>query len=298
MSESRTSSNEDCATRGRVSTKRGKVEGRRQGIFWLLTIPHHHFVPFLPSGCVWITGQLERGDNNGNGDGFLHWQFVVAFAKKTSLGGVRSTFGSFHAELTYSSAAVDYCHKEATGILGTKFELGVKPIQRNSKTDWESVWTAATVGDLTIIPASIRVQSYRTLRSISTDFAKPLAIVREVYVYWGPTATGKSRSAWSEAGVDAYPKDPKSKFWCGYRDQEHVVIDEFRGDIDIAHLLRWLDRHPVIVEVKGGAQVFKAKKIWITSNLDPRRWYPTLDDLTNEALMRRLKITHFDGLSK
>jgi len=34
----------------------------------------------------------------------------------------------------------------------------------------------------------------------------------------------------------------------GYRGQEHVVFDEFRGGIDISHVLRWFDRYPVIVE--------------------------------------------------
>lgn len=66
------------------------------------------------------------------------------------------------------------------------------------------------------------------------------------------------------------------------------------GCIDIAHLLRWLDRYPVIVEVKGGSQVLKAECIWITSNLDPRSWYPDLDQETLAALLRRLNITHFN----
>lgn len=105
---------------------------------------------------------------------------------------------------------------------------------------------------------------------------------------------GKSRLAWEEAGMDAYPKDPRTKFWCGYRDHEHVVIDEFRGGIDIAHMLRWLDRYPVIVEVKGGAQVLKAKKVWITSNLEPKFWYPDADAATVDALMRRLNIVNME----
>lgn len=225
----------------------------------------------------------------------MHWQFVVALAKKESLKGIVAIFGkSGHYELTYSNTgSSNYVQKDDSCIVGTRFELGVKPIQRNSKIDWESVWVAATLGNLMQVPASIRVQSYRTLRAISTDHAAAVAVDREVYVYWGKTGTGKSRQAWDEAGMDAYPKDPRSKFWCGYRDHRHVIIDEFRGGINESHLLRWLDRYPVIVEVKGGAVVFKAEKIWITSNLDPRCWYPELDSDTNDALIRRLKITHF-----
>jgi len=117
---------------------------------------------------------------------------------------------------------------------------------------------------------------------------------RRCFVYWGNTGTGKSRSAWASAGMEAYPKIPTSKFWDGYAGHEHVVIDEFRGGIDIAHVLRWFDRYPVIVETKGAAVVLRAKTIWITSNLHPRDWYPTLDYLSYQALERRLEITEFE----
>jgi len=75
--------------------------------------------------------------------------------------------------------------------------------------------------------------------------------------------------------------------------QKHVIIDEFRGGIDIGHMLRWLDRYPVIVEVKGSSTVLKAETIWITSNIHPKDWYPDLDEETKSALMRRLEVTHF-----
>jgi len=114
-------------------------------------------------------------------------------------------------------------------------------------------------------------------------------------VFWGTSGTGKSRRAWEEAGIQAYPKDPRTKFWDGYRGQEHVVLDEFRGDIDIAHILRWFDRYPVIVEVKGAATVLAAKKIWITSNISPDSWYPTLDAETKAALRRRFsQVIHYN----
>lgn len=202
-------------------------------------------------------------------------------------------FGSFHAELSRSEAAASYVWKEDTSVPGTRFELGAKPFRRNSVTDWESVWSSAREGDLLSIPASVRVQSYRTLRAIGADFAQPLAMERTCSVFWGRTGTGKSLRAWTEGGLLAYPKDPRSKFWCGYCGQENVIIDEFRGGIDVGHLLRWLDRYPVIVEIKGGSVVLKAIKIWITSNISVESWYPDIDEETLLALRRRLNITHF-----
>lgn len=267
------------------------MTNRRQGIFWLLTIPAHEFLPYLPPDCQWILGQLERGTNTE----YLHWQIFVAFTSKKSIAGVKSCFGpSCHGELSRSSAAVSYVQKDDTYVIGTRFELGSKPISRNSKIEWESVWSAAVAGELSRIPASIRVQSYRALRAIGSDYAKPVGMERQCFVFWGRTGTGKSRRAWDEAGGDAYCKDPRTKFWDGYCGEEHVVCDEFRGGIDISHLLRWLDRYPVRVEIKGSSRPLAAKSIWFTSNLDPRDWYPTIDQETLNALLRRLNITHFN----
>ena len=98
------------------------------------------------------------------------------------------------------------------------------------------------------------------------------------------------RRAWEEAGLEAYAKDPRSKFWYGYRGEKKVIIDEFRGGIDVAHLLRWLDRYPVSVELKGSSRPLQAEQIWITSNLPPNKWYPDIDRETDQALLRRLHV--------
>jgi len=263
---------------------------RRQGIFWLLTIPAHDFTPYLPPPCSYIKGQLEEGAATG----YRHWQVVVAFKKKTSLRGVKDVFGeSVHAELSRSSAANAYCWKDETSLGGTRFELGTISFDRSKKTDWELVWSAAKSGDLGSIPPHCRVVNYGSIRRIGSDYSRAVAMERECFVFWGPTGTGKSRRAWDEASMEAYCKDPRTKFWDGYQMEENVVIDEFRGGIDIAHLLRWLDRYPVRVEIKGSSKPLAAKKIWITSNLDPAHWYLGTDQMTVDALLRRLQITEF-----
>jgi len=262
---------------------------RRQGIYWILTIPHHEFVPYLPASVTYIRGQLELG---GEGE-YLHWQVLVVFCKKESLLKVREIFGPAHAELSRSSAANEYVWKEDTRVAGTQFELGQLPFKRNSPTDWNAVWDAATTGDLTSIPCDVKIRCYNQLRRIGYDSVRPTAMERSCKVFWGTTGTGKSRLAWEQGGLQAYAKDPRTKWWDGYSGEENCIIDEFRGTIDIAHLLRWLDRYPVRVEVKGGAVPLCVTKYWITSNVDPRLWYPEIDPETLAALLRRMEITHF-----
>lgn len=260
-----------------------------QGRYFLLTIPQHLFTPYLPDAISYIKGQLEQGANTG----YLHWQVLVTYPKKVTLHAVKQLFGNeCHVELTRSSAANDYVWKDETAVQGTRFELGKLAVKRNSKEDWDAIWDSAKRGKLEEIPANIRVTSYNALSRIAKDYMQPIAKEKEVWVFWGPTGTGKSRRAWEEAGLEAYPKIPSSKFWDGYRGQEHVVIDEFTGEIGITHMLRWLDRYPVCVENKGGGCPLNASKIWITSNINPLEWYQNIPRSQVEALMRRLNVVH------
>lgn len=261
-----------------------------QARYWLLTIPHADFVPYLPPDVAHIIGQLERGNDTG----YLHWQVLVAFKKKLRLRSVKSIFGdSCHAEPSRSDAARSYVWKDDTAIANTRFELGQLPLRRGNSNDWDAIRQNAKRGRLDDIPGDIYCRLYGNLKKIAVDHIQPVAIERVVNVYWGRTGTGKSRRAWEEAGLDAFPKDPRTKFWDGYNGHRNVVIDEFRGGIDISHVLRWFDRYPVVVEIKGSSMVLKAENIWITSNRNPRDWYPELDEETVNALLRRLTITHF-----
>jgi len=181
-----------------------------QGHYWMLTVPGHEYTPYLPPTVAYSKGQLELGEG-----GFLHWQIVVAFDRSVRLGHVRKTYGPFHAELTRSDDALEYVWKEDTRVPGTQYELGRLKTKRNSKRDWDEVWGFAKDGLFEDIDKSIMVCHYRAIKSIRQDYLNPVSVEREVVVFWGSTGTGKSRRAWSEAGLQAYPKDPRTKFWDG-----------------------------------------------------------------------------------
>lgn len=266
-----------------------------QARYWLLTIPASDWsVPdAVPSNIQYLRGQRERGAESD----YEHWQLYVIFKRAVRLRAVKRAFcDTCHAEATRSAAAEQYVWKESTAIPDTQFERGSKPLHRNDHRDWDAIRAAAIVGDYSSIPSDVFVRNYNSLRRITADHMRPTPIERSCTVFWGRTGLGKSHRAWAEAGFDAYPKDPRTKFWDGYQGQQHVVMDEFRGAIDVSHMLRWLDKYPVIVEVKGSSVVLKATTIWITSNLHPKDWYKDLDEETRQALLRRLEIVHFDSL--
>nr|WAE42780.1 MAG: replication associated protein [Cressdnaviricota sp.] len=253
-----------------------------------MTIPDADFIPELPASCNWIKGQLEKAAS-----GFLHWQLVLSTKKKVRVTALKKIFPRAHIEPTRSAAAEAYVWKEDTSVAGTRFEFGSKLLKRNDPKDWEAVRGMARAGRLEDIDPDIYIRSYFQLQRIAVDHAKPVGMERECVVYWGTTGLGKSRRAWHECGLSAYPKDPNTKFWDGYKDHEHVVCDEFRGVINISNLLRWCDRYPVLVEIKGSSRVLCAKKIIFTSNIHPREWYVGLDNATIDALLRRLVIVEF-----
>jgi len=262
---------------------------RRQGIYWIGTIPRDDWEPSLPEGVAYIRGQPELGET-----GYRHWQVLVACKRKQSLRSIKRIFNGFgHWELSRSSAADDYVWKEDTRD-GEPFELGCRPLKRNDTTDWDKVRVDACAGTFDDIPADIFIRHYSSLCRIRADYLQPIAQERSCTVFWGATGTGKSRRAWQEAGISAYSKDPRTKFWCGYSGESSVIIDEFRGSVDIAHLLRWLDRYPCRVEIKGSSYPLMATHYWITSNLPPTMWYPELDTATYRALERRMNIIHID----
>lgn len=175
-----------------------------------------------------------------------------------------------------------------------KFEFGTLPVRRNNQHDWNQIRKDASTGNLEAIPSDIYIRYYQNLHRIRADNIQPTFRDTKVICYWGPTGTGKSHRSWTEATENAYSKDPRTKFWCGYQNQQNVIIDEFRGAIDISHILRWLDKYPVRVETKGSSRPLLATNFWITSNLHPSDWYPTIDAETLGALYRRLNIIFLD----
>nr|AOV86327.1 putative rep protein [uncultured virus] len=258
--------------------------------YYMLTIPEADFTrpETLIDGLIYMKGQLEQGEG-----GYRHWQMVVVSHKKCRASAIKRKFGSTcHVEITRSAAANEYVHKDDTCVdPETRFEVGRLPVNRNEQKDWDRIWESAKRGAIDEIPADVRVRSYKTIRQIEKDYMAPVAMERKVRVYWGTTGLGKSRRAWYEASMNAYPKSPTSIYWDGYQRHENVVIDEFRGGINISHVLRWFDRYPVCVECKFGACILNARNVWITSNINPSEWYPELDRETTQALLRRLEIT-------
>lgn len=261
-----------------------------QGKYWLLTIPHQHFVPYLPPGVTYIRGQLETGAENG----FLHWQVLACFNNRVRLSAVKHVFGEqAHCELSRSEAANLYVWKEETRVAGTQFELGALPLNRNNPDDWKRVKQLAKEGKLEDIPEDIYIRFYRTLKTIKRDFMVAPANLENVCGVWihGPPGVGKSHKARQDY-PNAYLK-PCNKWWDGYQEHENVILDDFDKNHECLghHLKIWTDKYSFIAETKGGAMQIRPKKVVVTSNYTIDQIFGT-DGVLTAALQRRFHVIY------
>lgn len=169
--------------------------------------------------------------------------------------------------------------------------MGTVPFKRNSKTDWESAKQLAKRGKLDDVPPDVYIKYYRTLKDIAKDnMSKPedLETCCGVWIY-GPPGVGKSHYARNEF-KDAYFK-MQNKWWCGYQNEENVILDDFDSKQLGHHLKIWADKYSFVAETKGYAINIRPKKFVVTSNYK-------IEDIFNEdaalceAIKRRFIVIH------
>lgn len=125
----------------------------------------------------------------------------------------------------------------------------------------------------------------------------------QTFVFWGDSRTGKSRKIAEMEGdenleMDAakvYIKNRKEDYFQQYVDHEVLVLDEYVGAstgerIKVDDLLRLLDGQPLSLSIKHESPRFAQwKRVYITSNIPPRLWFPGADKKQLEALYFRLE---------
>lgn len=88
---------------------------------------------------------------------------------------------------------------------------------------------------------------------------------------YGPSGSGKSHIAFS---VDEYFIKDNSHWWDGYRGEKIVIWDEFNSSkVDCENFLKWTDKYPTRVQVKGAYKALALELLITTANEDPRNWY-------------------------
>lgn len=252
-----------------------------------------YFREYFETGkAVYIVIGKEVGES-----GTPHLQGCIFLKNAISMRGLRKIFGSgLHWEVTRrEKASIDYCKKDGDYVEfgeynnapgkrndleeGCKSLLSHRSITR-FKSEHPTLWVKYPRGFSTLLERPTRCPS-------------EFPIVQWVY---GPTGVGKTRGVFEESikeGIDLWISNEDLKWFDGYEGQPWVLFDDFRADFCKFHtLLRYLDRYPVKVPIKGGFENWAPTKIFITSCHHPKDVYQKSEEDVQQLIRRITSIIH------
>ena len=239
----------------------------------------------------------------------LHLQGFVYFKDAKSFSAARKVMSGRHIEAAKAfDQAIEYCKGDYTNHEG-KYkpknkvfkEFGTKPAQ-GKRTDIDRTLAAIKEGNYTMRDIVSSATSYQSVRmaEIKFKYFEPARNwLPEVYWFYGPSGTGKTRSAW-EMCEAPYVCMASNKWWEGYDGHEDVIIDDYRPSFStFTELLRILDRYEYRVECKGGSRQLRAKRIIITTPRSPEEtWLSKTEEEIYQLTRRIHHVQQFDILGK
>ena len=135
----------------------------------------------------------------------------------------------------------------------------------------------------------------RTLRCSLGPFRDNLHIC----CFVSPTGWGKSFTVWDTFKEVCTCEFGASQEWFVSAEKDVMLFDEFCGQIRCQKMLKYLDKYPIALPIKGSHRPCYWKAIFICSNTSPDDWYTkinertgmresTIPDDVRKALYRRL----------
>lgn len=116
----------------------------------------------------------------------------------------------------------------------------------------------------------------------------------EVHVLWG--SSGMKKTGFLRASrPDHYVHTTTKGVWFdGYQGESVLILDDIDDSLPFGMMKDILEGHrPLQLPIKGGFVYARWKLVLIASNIEPRDWYPVLNQAHRDAIMRRLtSITH------
>lgn len=232
----------------------------------------------------------------------VHWQCYVELVHNGGVAAAQKALGltnHCHAEPARDPLALrDYCLKQDKpgAHQGTAAEFGVfSGCKQGKRTDLDALCKLGLTEGLEEIKRQAPgayVRYYKGLEKLIPQRPN-IRFKPEVWVVWGDTGLGKSE-VWKRfveaSGCSVFRKN-HSGWWDGYAGQDLCVLEDFDPSSDSwlsGGLFKTLfDEGTDFVAGKGQSHTqFLSKWVVITSNFDPKSWFPREKW---ETISRRIK---------
>lgn len=260
---------------------------------------------FFGEYCEHYAAQEEVGEETQR----EHLQVFLGLKKQTRTGTLRKLLQDVFPEcnkldLSWANDALAswrYCHKEETRKPGGYTMHSNPPKVRGQRTDLERAADHAKEYGIRSMHRNYPDAGIRYGRSIMhhlsmlDDGKKYMPI--KVFVFWGKTGTGKTRSVPDGAGK-VIRREGGQLWFDACIDRKVIWIDEMApGYTPIHTLLQVLDVYRSPVDVRGIIWYRDYEEVYITSNYNPDDWYPNALVEQTDALKRRFtEVRCFDTL--
>lgn len=248
----------------------------------------------VPGDGQYLCFQPERGLL----DGTPHLQGVVSFKDPKNLTSVKRIIGDrAHLEQMRGTAdhAIAYCCKaESADRSDPSYafeEFGQRPRPGTgtpgARSDLmevaQEILRGADSRTILLKHPTVWLQHDQAIERAIIMLQAPRNWVTEVFWYHGPTGSGKTRAVFDEnAAEDVYVKNVGNEWWCGYRGQPVVLLDDWRPDFcKFSALLLLFDRYPLQLNRKNGQVNFIARRIYVTT---PQSHLHSWTNVTGEKL--------------
>lgn len=245
---------------------------------------------YATTKITFIIGQLEIAPTTQQ----AHYQIYLQCKSPVRFSQVKTMLNCdwAHCEESRGSAQqnIDYCTKEESRAPGAEpFRWGIAALGQGSRTDLAKVSDDIKAGkSLYQIAMDSSEHFLRHAKNISLmthliQSRQASTTIRhslEVILILGHPGTGKTRFVYEKHGLeDVYKLNTGAgtTWWDGYSGQPVLLMDDFYGTgLQWKELLNILDIYPLQVQVKGSTTWVNYNKIYITSNTEWFRWYPSI----------------------
>lgn len=254
----------------------------------------------MNGSVIYTVFQLEKCPETGR----KHMQGYITLKNPCGMNWVKKVLTATAHLIVANGTALEnqkYCTKELSRVKGP-WEFGIMPVGQGKRTDLEDLKKLIDESGITdpalmweldfknMLKYKKSIEAY--ILSKSKMRTEPIYVVALI----GKSGSGKTKYVYDKHKYeDVYVKDTTNKWWDGYNGQPVVLLDDFKGGMDVTTMKQLLDRYPMNIEIKGGnTKISNATRwVYITSNHNPEFWWNdgSVNEKDMEAVERRIDET-------